>query len=93
MVHPRAWRHAELERLPGDSPLARVAAWPERAVFSPFADILSRRGALVILGFVILYKFGDALAGTMSNSLYVLRDKRVRSQAAGFSQLQGVNFP
>jgi hypothetical protein len=57
---------AELERLPGDSSLARVAAWLEHAVFAPFADILSRRGALVILGFVILYKLGDAIAGTMS---------------------------
>jgi PAT family beta-lactamase induction signal transducer AmpG len=33
--------------------------------------MLTREGALVILAFVILYKFGDALAGTMSNPLYV----------------------
>jgi len=33
--------------------------------------MLTREGALTILGFVILYKFGDALAGTMSNPLYV----------------------
>src|SRR5213080_5456114 len=60
-----------LEPLPGDSSLARVAAWLERAVVAPFADMLGRRGALAILSFVILYKFGDALAGTMSNPLYV----------------------
>jgi PAT family beta-lactamase induction signal transducer AmpG len=60
-----------LEPLPGGSALARVAAWLKRAVVAPFADMLGRRGAIAILCFVILYKFGDALAGTMSNPLYV----------------------
>jgi len=60
-----------LEPLPGGSALARVVAWLKRAVVAPFADMLGRRGALAILCFVILYKFGDALAGTMSNPLYV----------------------
>ncbi len=59
------------EALPGDTAPARVAAWLERAVLAPFRDMLTRRGALAILVFVILYKFGDALAGTMSNPLYV----------------------
>ena len=59
------------EALPGDTALARIAAWLERAVLAPFRDMLTRRGALAILVFVILYKFGDALAGTMSNPLYV----------------------
>jgi PAT family beta-lactamase induction signal transducer AmpG len=59
------------ERLPGITTAARVAAWLRRAVLDPFGDMLSREGALIILGFVILYKFGDALAGTMSNPLYV----------------------
>jgi PAT family beta-lactamase induction signal transducer AmpG len=40
-------------------------------VAAPFSDMLARDGALTILTFVILYKFGDALAGTMSNPLYV----------------------
>jgi MFS transporter, PAT family, beta-lactamase induction signal transducer AmpG len=60
-----------LEPLPGGSALARAAAWLKRAVVAPFADMLGRRGAIAILCFVILYKFGDALAGTMSNPLYV----------------------
>ncbi len=51
--------------------MARVAAWLRRAVTAPFRDLLTREGALTILAFVILYKFGDALAGTMSNPLYV----------------------
>ncbi len=57
--------------LPGRTTLARIGAWLERAVIGPFRDMLSRPGMLAILAFVILYKFGDALAGTMSNPLYV----------------------
>jgi PAT family beta-lactamase induction signal transducer AmpG len=59
------------ERPPGSDLFARAAAWLQGAVVAPFRDMLSREGALVILAFVILYKFGDALAGTMSNPLYV----------------------
>ncbi len=59
------------EPLPGRSALDRVAAWLERAVVGPFSDMLTRPGMLAVLAFVILYKFGDALAGTMSNPLYV----------------------
>jgi PAT family beta-lactamase induction signal transducer AmpG len=59
------------EPLPGATPLARAVGWLERAVIGPFADMLGRPGAATILGFVILYKFGDALAATMSNPLYV----------------------
>jgi MFS transporter, PAT family, beta-lactamase induction signal transducer AmpG len=59
------------EPLPGRTALARLGAWLERAVVGPFRDMLSREGMLAILAFVILYKFGDALAGTMSNPLYV----------------------
>jgi MFS transporter, PAT family, beta-lactamase induction signal transducer AmpG len=55
------------EPLPGRSAIA----WLDRAVVGPFRDMLSRKGALAVLAFVILYKFGDALAGTMSNPLYV----------------------
>ena len=62
---------------------SQVAAWIERAVFAPFADILSRRGAVAILAFVILYKFGDALAGTMSNPLYV---------SLGFTKVEAANI-
>ena len=59
------------ERLPSATAIARAAAWLRRAVAAPFSDMLTRDGALTILAFVILYKFGDALAGTMSNPLYV----------------------
>jgi MFS transporter, PAT family, beta-lactamase induction signal transducer AmpG len=59
------------ERLPGQTAAARVAAWLQRGVVAPFSDMLKREGALTILIFVVLYKFGDALAATMSNPLYV----------------------
>ena len=72
-----------LEPLPGPTPLARVAAWLERAVLAPFKDMLTRPGALAILAFVVLYKFGDALAATMSNPLYV---------SLGFTKVEVANI-
>ena len=50
---------------------ADVFAWLYGAVVSPFAEFLSRRGWLVILLFILLYKFGDAIAGVMGNPFYV----------------------
>lgn len=41
------------------------------AVVGPFRDFLQRPGTLLILAFIILYKLGDALAGTMTNPLLV----------------------
>src|SRR5262249_51770859 len=44
--------------------------WVKEAVIDPFADFMSRKGWVVILLFVLLYKFGDALGGTMANPFY-----------------------
>ena len=65
------------------APPAPRGAWLEGAVVAPFADFLVRRGALLILAFVVLYKFGDALAGVMSNPFYV---------ALGFSKIEIANI-
>ena len=46
-------------------------AWLAQTVVAPFAEFAGRRGWLLILVFVVLYKFGDALAGTMSSPFYV----------------------
>jgi PAT family beta-lactamase induction signal transducer AmpG len=46
----------------GESPLRRVAV----AAYGAFAEFLTREAALVVLAFVILYKFCDAFAGTMT---------------------------
>ena len=56
------------------TPLERTRAWLERAVVAPFRRSRGRNGTLpflAILSFIVLYKFGDALAGSMANPLYV----------------------
>jgi MFS transporter, PAT family, beta-lactamase induction signal transducer AmpG len=45
-----------------ESPLKRVAV----AAYGAFADFLTRDAAFVVLAFVILFKFTDALAGAMT---------------------------
>lgn len=50
--------------------LKRLSAWPREAIVLPFVDFMERRGWVVILVFIVLYKLGEALAGTMSNPLY-----------------------
>ena len=50
---------------------AQALAWVYGAVISPFAEFTRRRGWLVILLFILLYKFGDALAGVMTGPFYV----------------------
>ena len=45
--------------------------WVKESVIDPFADFVSRRGWAVILLFVLFYKFGDALGGTMANPFYI----------------------
>ncbi|MFQ5785183.1 MAG: AmpG family muropeptide MFS transporter [Alphaproteobacteria bacterium] len=51
--------------------LADWLAWLDGAVIAPFADFVTRPGWLVILLFILLYKFGDAFAGVMANPFYV----------------------
>jgi MFS transporter, PAT family, beta-lactamase induction signal transducer AmpG len=46
------------------------AEWVMRGVVGPLAEFFLRRGALVILLFVLLYKFGDAISGTMAMPFY-----------------------
>lgn len=52
----------------------RVVAWIYMAVVAPFHEFMTRSGvktAFVILAFVVFYKFGDALAGTMTNPFLI----------------------
>ena len=74
---------ATMAPAPGDTATSRVSAWIERAVIAPFADFMRRPGWVAILVFVVLYKFGDALAGVMANPFYV---------AMGFSKLEVANI-
>jgi PAT family beta-lactamase induction signal transducer AmpG len=51
--------------------LANSLAWLDGAVIEPFSDFMTRQSWLVILLFILLYKFGDAFAGVMANPFYV----------------------
>src|SRR5579862_4916536 len=60
------------EPLPGTSLAARIEEWLRRAVAAPFVDMFRRNGAVQLLAivlFIVFYKFGDALAGSMANPL------------------------
>jgi PAT family beta-lactamase induction signal transducer AmpG len=58
------WMHE-----PASSRAPREASF-QAVVVAPFAEFLRRDGAWAVLLFVVLYKFGDALAGWMSNPFY-----------------------
>ena len=47
-------------------------SWLRGAVIAPFLDFMRHRQWLLILIFVVLYKFGDALAGVMAGPFYVV---------------------
>lgn len=57
------------------APEPQVSAAPPRslldAVVLPLADLFSRRGALALLALIMLYKFGDALAGTLTTAFLI----------------------
>lgn len=59
-----------------------TAEWFQTAVLGPFLDMMTRPGWLLILLVVVLYKFGDALAGVMTSPFYI---------EAGFSKLEIAN--
>jgi PAT family beta-lactamase induction signal transducer AmpG len=47
------------------------AAWLNEAVVQPFREFMQRRGWLVVLLFILFYKFGDAFSGFLANPFYV----------------------
>jgi PAT family beta-lactamase induction signal transducer AmpG len=74
-----------VEPLPGATPGQPLRVWSSRAVVAPFADLHRRTGTRLlaaILLFTVLYKFGEALAGTMATPLYV---------ALGFAKVEVAN--
>lgn len=46
-------------------------AWAREAIVAPLADFTSRRHWVLILAFIALYKYGDALLGVMANPFYL----------------------
>ena len=68
----------------GGGPLFdQAAAWARQAIVAPFGDFMRRRGWVAIIAFIVLYKCGEALAGTMANPLY---------QGMGFTKLEVGNI-
>lgn len=48
-----------------------VGQWLVETVISPFREFMSRHGAFLILGFVLIYKIGDAMGQVMLNPMIV----------------------
>jgi PAT family beta-lactamase induction signal transducer AmpG len=82
MDEPEASKDA-LKPLAGATAAERAKDWFAGAVLGPFKDILGREGWLLILVVVVLYKFGDALAGVMTSPFYV---------QTGFSKIEIANI-
>jgi len=55
---------------PAAIPRRSYRTWFADAVVQPLADFGSRRGWVVILVFILFYKFGDAIGGIMANPFY-----------------------
>jgi PAT family beta-lactamase induction signal transducer AmpG len=53
------------------APRRSIAATLRSAVIEPFADFMRRSGWVSVLVFIVLYKLGDAMAGTMANPFYL----------------------
>jgi len=44
---------------------ASLGAWLAETIVNPFREFLGRHGAFLVLGFVLIYKIGDAMGQTM----------------------------
>lgn len=59
------------ERAVAVDPEAQGRSWLEATIVSPFREFFSRRGAVLILLFVLIYKVGDAMGQVMLNPMIV----------------------
>lgn len=61
-----------LRRFPGlrQAGGAAAVAWLYGAAVAPFVDFMKRRGWLLVLAFVFVFRLGDALQGRMSGVFY-----------------------
>ena len=82
LLNPEPQRRSsvESERLEADAArrfsgapaaLRAIAVWIHGAVVSPFVEFMTRPGWAVILLFIVLYKYGDALLGFMATPFYL----------------------
>ncbi|MGE0743835.1 MAG: MFS transporter [Rhodospirillales bacterium] len=65
------------------------AGWMKEHVVAPLADFFARPGWLAVILFIVLYKFGDALAGVMANPFYIEMGFTL-SEIAGVSKIFGL---
>ncbi|MDA0239502.1 MAG: AmpG family muropeptide MFS transporter [Proteobacteria bacterium] len=49
----------------------RLRHWLQETFIAPLSDFARRRDWVVILGFIMLYKLGDAYLGVMANPFYI----------------------
>ena len=71
---------------------SRAKDWLRSAVVDPFVEFFQRNNtgvALLILAFILLYKFGDAFAGVMANPFYI-KIGFTKVQIANVSKIFGV---
>jgi len=54
-----------------ESPSAHPLVWLRDSVVAPLADFTQRQNWVLILLFIALYKYGDALLGVMANPFYL----------------------
>lgn len=54
-----------------EEPRGSAGQWLEKTIIGPFREFLGRRGALLILLFVLVYKLGDAMGQAMLNPMIV----------------------
>jgi PAT family beta-lactamase induction signal transducer AmpG len=66
-----------------------IAETLRTAVVEPFADFMRRSGWATVLVFIVLYKLGDAMAGTMANPFY-LELGFSKDEIAGISKIFGL---
>lgn len=70
----------------------QTGSWLRSAVAGPFVEFFQRHNfqtALIVLAFILLYKFGDAFAGVMANPFY-LRIGFSKIEIANVSKIFGV---
>ena len=53
------------------APARTTEDWLRRALVAPFVEFIKYRGWILILLFALLYKFGDAIGGTMARPFFV----------------------
>ncbi|CAB1074822.1 MFS transporter permease [Alkalispirochaeta odontotermitis] len=70
----------------------QAGSWFRKSVAAPFVEFFKRNNpqtALIILAFILLYKFGDAFAGVMANPFYI-RIGFTKIEIANVSKIFGV---